>query len=520
MKKLLILIFLLFINIINVYATNYYGDVDGNNKIGVSDYILIRKHLLKTKTLTGDSFKRADVNKDNKISSADYVLLRKMIISGSSLVPIDTQYTIKYYGASIVDTKMVDFILLGSDDVPVIQSVDLKLSPNVSYVVSFDYKNNGGANKFNVDLYPDTLPETALNSTTVNNHYDWEVSSNVMDINNCKLRFFDNYQEANEKNIYISNVIMGTIRKDIKRKGETLGTLPTPTKAGYKFLGWYTSYSGGTKVSSSTVVSSNMVLYPHFEEDETYVLPEKFEVPKGYVTDVGKSYISNTLKYKTISNGDKHYSLVWVKNAYLQLNSANNNLKGGNRINILNQEISTMGYQSKGMIATNGSFTISDKSNTPIIVTKGIKTTNNSYNSHYVYTTLILGVDGMLNRITTANVNAARNFLIDTGARNTWAITHFEQGDWRGGRDGDSNYRTSLCQVDKHNFVLYTGYSLGIHDYMKELHDLFGCKTVVNLDGGGSTGMYYKTKSMTSVGTIYQRVVDNRTIADMLYFVE
>ena len=35
-----------------------------------------------------------------------------------------------------------------------------------------------------------------------------------------------------------------------------------------------------------------------------------------------------------------------------------------------------------------------------------------------------------------------------------------------------------------------------IHDYMKELHDMFGCVSVINLDGGGSMGMYYKTKSM------------------------
>ncbi len=66
---------------------------------------------------------------------------------------------------------------------------------------------------------------------------------------------------------------------------------------------------------------------------------------------------------------------------------------------------------------------------------------------------------------------------------------------------------------------------------MKELHDLFGCKIVVNLDGGGSTGMYYKTKSMTDVGTVYQYNAPDeccgsqcnykcRSIADMLYFVE
>lgn len=35
----------------------------------------------------------------------------------------------------------------------------------------------------------------------------------------------------------------------------TYGTLPTPTRTGYKFNGWFTASSGGTKVTSSTTVS-------------------------------------------------------------------------------------------------------------------------------------------------------------------------------------------------------------------------------------------------------------------------
>ena len=40
-------------------------------------------------------------------------------------------------------------------------------------------------------------------------------------------------------------------------KGSTYGTLPTPTRSGYTFNGWYTSASGGTKVTSSTTVSAS-----------------------------------------------------------------------------------------------------------------------------------------------------------------------------------------------------------------------------------------------------------------------
>ena len=47
--------------------------------------------------------------------------------------------------------------------------------------------------------------------------------------------------------------------------GSALGTLPTPTRTNYKFLGWFTAESGGTQVSSSTTVTSTTTLYAHWE---------------------------------------------------------------------------------------------------------------------------------------------------------------------------------------------------------------------------------------------------------------
>lgn len=41
----------------------------------------------------------------------------------------------------------------------------------------------------------------------------------------------------------------------------TIGTLPTPARTGYKFLGWYTAASGGTQVSSSTTINAATTVY-------------------------------------------------------------------------------------------------------------------------------------------------------------------------------------------------------------------------------------------------------------------
>ena len=46
--------------------------------------------------------------------------------------------------------------------------------------------------------------------------------------------------------------------------GECVSTLPTPTRMGHAFGGWYTAASGGTKISASTTVSTNTTYYAHW----------------------------------------------------------------------------------------------------------------------------------------------------------------------------------------------------------------------------------------------------------------
>ena len=53
----------------------------------------------------------------------------------------------------------------------------------------------------------------------------------------------------------------------------TYGTLPTPTRTGYTFDGWYTAATGGNKVTSSTqvTVTQNHTLYAHWTR-ATYIV--------------------------------------------------------------------------------------------------------------------------------------------------------------------------------------------------------------------------------------------------------
>ena len=47
----------------------------------------------------------------------------------------------------------------------------------------------------------------------------------------------------------------------------TYGTLPTPTRSGYAFLGWFTASTGGTQItaSSTVTITAAQTLYAHWE---------------------------------------------------------------------------------------------------------------------------------------------------------------------------------------------------------------------------------------------------------------
>ncbi|MBQ9617413.1 MAG: InlB B-repeat-containing protein, partial [Oscillibacter sp.] len=52
------------------------------------------------------------------------------------------------------------------------------------------------------------------------------------------------------------------------RNGETYGTLPTATRSGFAFDGWYTAASGGERITPESTVSlsDNQTLYAHWRE--------------------------------------------------------------------------------------------------------------------------------------------------------------------------------------------------------------------------------------------------------------
>jgi type IV pilus assembly protein PilA len=69
-----------------------------------------------------------------------------------------------------------------------------------------------------------------------------------------------------------------------KQKNEEIGTLPTSTKEGYKFLGWFTDKESGEKITESTKIKKGTTYFAHWEEI----------VPVAFATDDWSTIAANT----------------------------------------------------------------------------------------------------------------------------------------------------------------------------------------------------------------------------------
>ena len=49
------------------------------------------------------------------------------------------------------------------------------------------------------------------------------------------------------------------------QENDPLGELPTPTREGHRFLGWFTDPDAGESVTADTVITQSITLYPHWE---------------------------------------------------------------------------------------------------------------------------------------------------------------------------------------------------------------------------------------------------------------
>lgn len=62
---------------INTWRKMWRGDINVDGKVNSKDYMLVKRAVLKTYTLTSPEAERADVNVDEKLDAKDYMLLKR-----------------------------------------------------------------------------------------------------------------------------------------------------------------------------------------------------------------------------------------------------------------------------------------------------------------------------------------------------------------------------------------------------------------------------------------------------------
>jgi len=266
--------------------------------------------------------------------------------------------------------------------------------------------------------------------------------------------------------------------------------------------------------------------------------------------DTVKDFKSDTLKYKIIKKNNYYETHIWAKDPY-------NQMRTGLRFPF--PQLSTveslvpyvskrLNFTSKAMIAFNASGFVSDQfstqfisanrgwrnsSETAIVVHEGKvlrNFTNQVYPDREVYT-YGLKKDGYMayykispgNKNNMANNQKLAQKLIDDGVKYTYGFHPLLTiNGQKKTNDNSPNIRQALCQIDKNNFVFLTNISSnrGIGLSFSRMADIFnsmGCIYGVNLDGGGSTSLYYKNRGTDKATAVRS---SSRADADMVYFVE
>ena len=211
-----------------------------------------------------------------------------------------------------------DVFKLPSDiTVPVIDVVNLSLEQNATYMLSLVYVANGSI-QFDIDLFPDDLPQIALTATTEAQLLNWTIVPTSANASSCRLRFFNDIVKPTTCDTYITNVFLYKVNTVTDSStimtmyGGTYGELPTPTRANYDFLGWYLDSNYATPVTADTVVttSTNHTLYAKWElSDVELTLQTNFNGTNG-VSGAGTYKYGDSV---TITAGDIDTKFTFVE---------------------------------------------------------------------------------------------------------------------------------------------------------------------------------------------------------------
>ncbi|MEG0826444.1 MAG: Ig-like domain-containing protein, partial [Bacilli bacterium] len=252
--------------------------------------------------------------------------------------------------------------------------------------------------------------------------------------------------------------------------------------------------------------------------------------PSGNAKIIGKMY-SDTLRVTFEKPMDYHVTRIWLAEPGQQIHKT-----GGIGLRTVPDQINSAIVENnlgdKIVVATNGSGFHSSRFDSDkrynnssmgkLIITDGEVLRNEPNYEERVstpYYYYLFDEDGTLN-VAIGNKESTLNKIINDNTVNTFAfypVFMYNYEPWAIWNTGTAR-RQGLCQIDANNYAIVTTGMNGTLPLINNVFKYLGCKTGVNLDGGGSTALIFKNRGQQSPGTII--VGGRREVGDALYFTE
>ena len=366
------------------------------------------------------------------VSDSDYSILTDGATSNAmsddaSWIPKKVN-SISSLTLTMKDRYDISDIWLDGDNTLIGNSVNVIINDNngVPYYFNKQFNDSTRYYKLQMPNIPSGIKTVTLNFSKNTNLYEVtpiRVGDKVysIDSDNIKVTFKDNLNNKSDTKSYTY--------------GSPLGSLSTPTHAGYNFIGWYTQSDGGTKIDSTTVPTADVTYYARwirrshkliisnnvnsnvkdsniYEGDSSNITPDNIDGYKfnKWVIVFGNSTIrNNTLTMGTTDTRIRanyiksRFNLTINPNGGVYDNSTSNIIKSIDYNNSLDLSIPTRdGYSFSGWSSTCG--TVKDNKYTQDVYNDCSVTAKWSLNK-YSYTVKyeLMNVDG--NGYTLNNTN-------------------------------------------------------------------------------------------------------------------
>lgn len=185
-------------------------------------------------------------------------------------------------------------------------TVNISTTPEIGY--TFTKWNDGNTSA--------TRTYTVVDGDTYQNGINYKTFTPIMTPNNYTITFNPNTGNCSTSSKSVTYT-------------KTYGELPTPTKTGYNFEGWFSAASGGTKITSSTILNTpeNQTLYAHWSPVKYTIYFNGNGSSFGSVSSINTEYDANKVTLST-----NNYKKIGYK--FISWNTSS----AGNGIQYLNKE--------------------------------------------------------------------------------------------------------------------------------------------------------------------------------------